>query len=108
MDSIIISSVDLSPLKSLSKYIQLDFEGYFEEDGSGYPFSLLLDTETNMAVKHPDTDTQSIKFAFTKDYLTLISGLLMKKRVCIMVVKLVAPGIMRHGCTMISMRKLKI
>jgi hypothetical protein len=71
MDSIIISSVDLSPLKSLSKYIQLDFEGYFEEEGSGYPFSLLLDTETNMSVKHPGTDTQSIKFAFTKDNLNI-------------------------------------
>lgn len=72
MESIKISSVDLSPLKSFSKYIQLDFEGYDKGEECSYPCSILLDTETNMAVKHPDTDTQSIKFAFTKNDLNIV------------------------------------
>jgi hypothetical protein len=72
MDSIILSSVNLGQLKSnspliqLGRYIQLDFEGYDEGNKSSYLCSVLLDTETNTAVKHPDSDTESFKFTFTK------------------------------------------
>jgi hypothetical protein len=67
MESIKISSVDLSSLSPLGNTIQLEFEGYFADEDSSYPCFLSLDTASNLAVKHEGCENESIKYAFTKD-----------------------------------------